>query len=108
MKNFRQNGDIIEVIAPATVVSGDIVAIGGLVGIANTDAASGAKLNIKTTGVFELAKTSAQAWATVGLAIYRDASTGLATTTSSGNTLIGKNIAVAANPSGTGLVRLDG
>jgi len=106
MKNFISTGDIIEVTAPATVASGDIVAIGALVGIATGDAESGAPLNIKTTGVFDLAKTSAQAWATVGLAIYRDSSTGLATTTSSGNTLIGKNIAVAANPSGTGRVVL--
>lgn len=108
MKNFKQTGDIIEVTAPAAVASGDIVVIGGLAGIAFTDAESGAKLNIKTTGVFELKKTSAQAWSTVGLAIYRDASTGLATTTSSGNALIGKNVAVAANPSAVGLVRLDG
>ncbi|MGV8939803.1 MAG: DUF2190 family protein [Allorhizobium sp.] len=108
MKNFKQTGDIIEVTAPATVASGDIVAIGALVGIATGDAASGAKVNIKTTGVFDLDKTSAQAWATVGLAIYRDAATGLATTTASTNPLIGKNIAVAANPSATGLVRLDG
>ncbi|MCY0149855.1 DUF2190 family protein [Hoeflea sp. G2-23] len=106
MKNFTSTGDIVEVTAPANVSSGDIVAVGGLIGIATGDALSSARVNIKTTGVFELAKTSAQAWATVGLAIYRDNSTGLATSVAAGNKLIGVNLAVAANPSASGTVLL--
>lgn len=108
MKNFIQTGDIVTVTAPADVASGDIVAVGGLVGIAVTSALSGKPVNVKTSGVFELAKTSAQAWASVGLTIYRDASTGLATTTAASNPPIGVNLAVAANPSATGTVRLNG
>jgi predicted RecA/RadA family phage recombinase len=108
MKSFVQTGDIVEVTAPATVASGDLVAVGDIVGVACTDAASGAKVNIQTAGVFNVNKTSAQAWASVGLTIYRDASTGLATTTAGTNPPIGINLAVAANPSATGLVRLNG
>lgn len=108
MKNFTQTGDIVTVTAPANVSAGELVAVGGLVGVAVTDALSGAPVEIKTSGVFELAKTSAQAWASVGLTIYRDASTGLATTTASTNPPIGVNLAVAANPSATGTVRLNG
>ncbi|MGY6568511.1 MAG: DUF2190 family protein [Salinarimonas sp.] len=105
MKNFVQTGDIVTVPAPAEVASGDILIVGGLIGVAVKDAASGAPVNIQLRGVFDLPKSSAQAW-TVGAAIYWD--DGVATTESEGNTLIGKAVAVAANPSGIGRVRLDG
>lgn len=109
MQNFTQEGKVITVTAPATITAGQLVVIGLLVGVAVHDAASGAPVEIQTEGVFEVAKTSAQAWATVGLAIYVVPATGLATTaTTSGNVLIGTNLAAAANPSGTGIVRLNG
>ncbi|CAN7202102.1 DUF2190 family protein [Rhizobium sp. LjRoot30] len=108
MKNFIAESDIVEVTAPADVASGDIVAVGGLIGIAVSSALSGKTVALKTTGTFELKKTSNQAWSSAGLTIYRDASTGLATTTASTNPPIGVNLAVAANPSATGTVRLNG
>lgn len=104
MKNYHSTGDVVEVIAPANVASGSIVVIGQLAGIAVADAASGKPVNIKTTGVFEVAKTSAQAW-TVGAAIYATAA-GVATTVSTDNVAIGHAVAAAANPSSTGRVRL--
>ena len=103
MKNFISTGDIIEVIAPANVKSGDIVEVGKLVGIACTDALSGAPVNIKTSGCFTVKKVSAQAW-TVGAPVY--VASGEATTTASTNTPLGHALAIAANPSGTGVVRL--
>ena len=106
MKNFVQVGDIIEVVAPSEVASGDIVTVGTLAGVAVKDAASGAAVNIQTRGVFDVTKTEEQAW-TVGAPIYAT-SAGLATTASSGNTLIGKAVAVAVNPSTIGRVRLNG
>lgn len=106
MKNFISSGDIVEIVAPTVVKSGDIVVVGSLVGIACADAASGAPVNIKTTGVFEVAKTSAQAW-TVGADVYAT-SAGVATTVSTSNTYLGKALAVAANPSARGIVRLGG
>lgn len=103
MKTFIQTGDIIEVIAPADVKSGDIVEVGKLAGIACTDAKSGTAVNIKTTGVFTVKKVSGQAW-TVGAPVY--VASGEATTTASTNTPIGHAMAIAANPSATGVVRL--
>lgn len=106
-KNYIQPGSVITVTAPADVESGAGVLIGTLFGVATHSAKSGDPLEIKTDGVWELAKTSAQAWATVGLAIYATTA-GLLTTTATDNVLVGKNVAVATNPSPTGTVRLNG
>lgn len=108
MKNFIQSGEVVEVIAPYDVASGDGVLVGGLFGYATHAALTGKPVNIKTRGVFEGKKTSAQAWATVGLAIYWDNAARELTTTVSTNTLVAKNLAAAVNPSATGTVRLNG
>lgn len=107
MKNFIQPGDIVTIPAPADVASGAGVLAGTLFGVAEIDAVSGDDVSIATTGVFDLAKVSAQAW-TVGAAIYWDNTAKLATTVATSNTLIGKATAAAANPSAVGRVRLDG
>lgn len=108
MKNFRHHGNNTPVPAPAGgVLSGEGVLVGSLFGIASGDAVEGATVNIACIGVFELKKTSAQAW-TVGAKVYWDAVNKAATTTASGNSLIGVAVEQAANPSATGLVRLNG
>jgi predicted RecA/RadA family phage recombinase len=109
MKNFVNDGDTVDVVAPYEVASGAGALVGSLFGVAVANAANGAPVRLKTTGVFDLAKTSAQAW-TVGAKIYWDNSTKLATTTaaSGANALIGVALAVAANPSAVGRVRLTG
>lgn len=112
MKNYVAPGAALVVTAPdgtedVDVSSGDIVKVGAIVGVAVNDAAMGEEVVINTTGIYSVAKVSAQAWG-VGDAIYFDAATKLATTTSGGNTLIGVATAIAANPSATGEVRLDG
>ncbi|MDP2358646.1 MAG: DUF2190 family protein [Beijerinckiaceae bacterium] len=109
MKNYIAPGDTVDVAAPYEVASGAGALVGSLFGVATADAANGAPVRLKTTGVFDLAKTSAQAW-TVGAKIYWDNSTKLATTTaaSGANALIGVAIAAAANPSAVGRVRLSG
>ncbi|QRM55142.1 DUF2190 family protein [Sinorhizobium sp. BG8] len=104
MKNFTQPGDVLDVPAPSGgVVSGKPVIIGSLIGIAALTAAEGVTFPLQRTGVHTLAKTSAQAW-TVGAKIYWTGTE--ATTTSSGNTLIGIAAEAAANPSSTGKVLL--
>lgn len=106
MKNYIEAGDTLTVPAPSGgVVSGDIVIIGTLIGIATTTAAVGVNVAVKISGVFELAKVSAQAW-TIGAPIYWDGTAKLATTVSSANTAIGYATEVAANPSAVGRVRL--
>lgn len=105
MKNFVQSGRTMTVTAPAAVASGDLVVVGALFGVAFTDADSGDPVEIGTEGVFELPKTSEQAW-TQGVKVYWDAANKCATTTASTNTLIGHATAAAANPSAFGTVRL--
>ena len=108
MKNYIQPGDVVTLTAPADITAGTPISNGLLVGVAITDAANEAPVECATTGVYSLGKTSAQAW-TVGQAIYLIPSTRLVTTaTTAGNILIGTAAAVAANPSATGLVRLNG
>lgn len=105
MKNFIQPGDTVPVIAPAAVASGDLVLVGALFGVANTDADSGAAVDITTRGVFSLSKTSAQAW-TLGAVIYWDGTKCTTADGSGANTKIGHAAAAADNPSATGVVRL--
>jgi predicted RecA/RadA family phage recombinase len=50
---------------------------------------------------------SAQAW-TAGALVYWDDTAKLFTTTSTSNTLAGVAVAIAANPTATGRVRLNG
>jgi predicted RecA/RadA family phage recombinase len=89
------------------VSSGDGVLVGSLFGIAVDDAESGDPVEIKTTGVFELPKTSAQAW-TLGAEIFWEGSVATTDDDEGPNTLIGKAMAVADNPSSMGIVRLNG
>lgn len=107
MKNFIQPGDSLELTAPYDVASGAGVLVGKIFGVAGGDAVSGDAVRVKCNGVFEMAKTSAQAW-TQGADIYWDNTNKVCTTAASGNTLVGKATAVAANPSDTGLVKLNG
>jgi predicted RecA/RadA family phage recombinase len=106
MKNFVQDGDVLTMIAPYDVDSGDGMLVGSLFGIATTDGASGAEVETYIgEGVFDIAKVSAQAW-TQGQSIYWDNSAKLVTTTSGGNTFVGFATRVEANPTSTGRVRL--
>ncbi|MFN3891997.1 MAG: DUF2190 family protein [Beijerinckiaceae bacterium] len=106
MKNFVQPGDIITVPAPANVLAGAGVLVGSIFGVAAHDALSGADVEIAMTGVFDLAKVSAQEW-TIGAVIYWDNTDKVCTTTASTNKAIGLAVRAAANPSATGRVRLN-
>jgi len=107
MNNAIQDGKVLTLTAPYAVASGAGALVGSIFAVAAAAVANGATGEFQRTGVFELAKTSAQAW-TVGAKIYWDNTNKECTTTSSGNTLIGVATAVAANPSSTGYVLLDG
>ena len=108
MKNYIQPGDSVSLTAPAGgVVSGTGYLIGTAFVVAAHSADASAAFTGQVTGVFTLPKVSAQAW-TEGAAIYWDNTAKNVTTTSSGNTKIGVAAAAAANPSATGVVRLNG
>lgn len=105
MRNFIQTGNVLTVTAPAAVASGAGVKVGFLFGIAATDAASGADVEIAVEGVYELSKVTTDAFAVGDRAYWNDTSK-LVTSTASGNTLIGQAVTVAGNPSASVAVRL--
>lgn len=63
MKNFINSGDTLDVAAPADVLSGAGVMIVALFGVATANKLSGQTVAIKTKGVFELPKLTANTWA---------------------------------------------
>ena len=106
MRNYIQPGKVLPAVAPTGgVVSGAFVLIGSVFGIAATTAAEGEEFELALGEVYELPKTSAEAW-TFGQAIYAT-DAGIMTTVSTDNTKVGVAAAPAANPSGSGLVRLN-
>ena len=108
MNNYDSPGEVLTRTAPSGgVVAGTGKLIGSLLVIPTITAAEAEKFTGLVTGVVEMAKTSAQAW-TEGVKVYWITSTSLVTTSAGGNTLIGVAAKAAANPSGTGWVRLDG
>ncbi|PWC86054.1 hypothetical protein TSH100_13850 [Azospirillum sp. TSH100] len=107
MKNYVQDGHTLSLNAPYDVASGGGLLVGALFAVAVSAATSGNAVQGATCGVYTLPKTNAQAW-TLGAKVYWDDTNKVATTTASGNTLIGCAVAAAANPSTTGTVRLNG
>lgn len=107
MKNFKQSGDTATLIAAAAVASGAGILVGSIFGIATNAAAIGEEVEAKRTGVFTVAKNSAEAWA-VGDKVYWDDTAKVFTITNTTDTLVGAAYAVAANPSAIGTVLLDG
>lgn len=107
MKNYIARGETLSLVAPYDVEAGAGLKVGSIVGIATSAALSGAPVEAITQGVVEAKKTSAQAW-TVGALVYWDNTNKEFTTTSTSNALAGVAVAVAANPSATGRVRLNG
>lgn len=107
MKNLIQTGNVVTITAAAAGLSGAGLLVGRLFGVLTGDVEVGAEVELALTGVYTMPKTEAQAW-TVGAAIYWDDANDLCTTTVGTNVKIGHALAVAANPSTTGTVRLSG
>jgi predicted RecA/RadA family phage recombinase len=107
MKNYKQPGDVLTLVAPYTVLSGAGAKRGAIFGVAESDTLINVSGEFKTEGVFSLAKTSAQAWV-AGERVYWDDANKRCDTDSAVGMLIGSATAVAANPSSTGLVKLNG
>lgn len=104
MKNFIQDGDVLTLTAPYDVASGAGFQVGNIFAVATSAALSAASVEGKLHGVFDLAKTSAQAW-TVGDPIYWDNTNKVATNVA-GGLKIGVAALAALNPSSTGRVKL--
>lgn len=79
MTNYVQQANSITVAAPlGGVISGDLVVIGSLIGVAATDAAAGADVEIATGGVFTLPAAPADEIA-VGNLLYYDSQNAVVT-----------------------------
>lgn len=112
MKNYVQEGKTLRVTVPSgsyaeDLAAGDGVLIGVLFGVAQHDAAIGEEVEIARYGVFNLAKTTSQAW-TVGQKAYWSVATNKVTTSAGSNKLIGVVVADAGSNDETGSVCLDG
>lgn len=86
MKNFKGMGDLQTFTAVAAVSSGDGVQIGQAFGVAQTDAAIGARFAMKMMGNFLLPKNNTEVFAE-GALVYWDGTE--LTTTATGNLLVG-------------------
>lgn len=98
MKNFVQEGHVLDHTPSAAVASGAMVVIGARVGIAVTDIPAGATGALRVKGVVEVAKLAADT-PVQGALLYWDATNNRATTAASGNTLAG----YAAKAAGAGV-----
>ncbi len=100
MKCFVEDGEIVEVTAPYDVASGAGFLVGVLFAVAVASALSGALLNGRRRGVFDLPKAPSQAWTAWTTKIYWDNTAKVLTSTVGSNTLVG--VAAAAVGSGAG------
>lgn len=109
MKTYVQPGNVLALIAPYAVASGDGLLVGALFGIAVATADNGEPVEACMVGVFDLKKTGSQAWSP-GDKVYWDNTAREATKTATGNTLIGVAVAAVGNGAGetVGRVRLNG
>lgn len=107
MKNFVQAGATVQVPAPYPLTSGQGALVGSLFGVAATDAANGADVNLVRTGVFDIAAVTLDVGA-VGTKMYWDNAAKRLTITLTGNTLVGCLVAAKSGTDTTARVLLDG
>lgn len=108
MKNYIQPGNVLTVFAPTGgITSGDGILVNALFGVAAYTAAEGEEVEIAVVGVYELPKADTITFA-IGAKVYWDTTNGNATSTASGNKLIGVATLAAAGSDSRVRVRLDG
>jgi predicted RecA/RadA family phage recombinase len=92
---FVHAGASIDYTPAADVAAGDVVVQGDLVGVAKLDIKAGQLGALAVEGVFDFAKATGSA-VTVGALVYWNATAQQATTTATGNKLLGKCVRAAA------------
>ncbi len=107
MKNFIQKGDVVTLVAPYNVLSGQGVLVGKLFGVATNDAANGMAVEVKLNGVVDLAALNTDT-GSVGTPLYWDNTAKRLTTVATNNTLVGCLLAAKGNGDTTARVRLNG
>lgn len=91
-----QKGEALNVILAAAILSGGVVVMGDMCGVAATDGAVGDEIAVSVEGVFALPKTAGAA-IIQGKRLYWDATGGAVTTTATGNVQIGYAAYAAAS-----------
>ncbi len=84
-------GFYIDYTPTSNVSAGQVVVQGQLIGVAVTDIAANEKGALAVTGIFDFAKASGVN-ITAGAVVYWDDTNNVATTTSTGNVLLGKAV----------------
>ena len=107
MKNFVHTGNVVPLTAPYAVNSGEGLLVGSIFGVAAIDVAVSEEVETAVTGVYDLTKTTPEAW-TQGAKVYWDDTAREATTVATGNTLIGVATEAVISAAVTGRVRLNG
>ncbi|TXN80380.1 DUF2190 family protein [Methylobacterium sp. WL8] len=107
MKNFVQDGHVMTVPAPYSVMSGAGVLVGSLFGVAAYSAAQGTPVEIATGGVFDLPKAAGDTPA-IGGKLYWNDGTKAVSTSAGGNTLIGVAAMPALGDAAVSRIRLNG
>lgn len=101
MKKYLQAGDVIDYTAGATIVSGQVIEFGEMIGIAVADIANGAVGPVQIVGVFEVTKVGSQAWSQ-GDRVFWDNANSRFTKTAAADADIVAGFAIEAVASGAG------
>lgn len=111
MKNYRQNGDALDFVAPTGgVTSGSPVKIGGMLVIPVTDADEGDKFAGQVVGVINATKVGSQAWVPGDVVFWDNTNARFTKTSATGLFRAGVAASVVGSGAGEtkGDVRLDG
>jgi len=104
---FRHDGGSIDYTPTVDVAAGDVIVQGELVGVAKLDIKANTLGALAVMGVFDFAKATGGGTAiTAGANVYWDNTNKVATTTATGNKLIGKCGKAAADADATVRVRM--
>jgi predicted RecA/RadA family phage recombinase len=104
---FVHEGASIDYTPGAAVAAGDVIVQGELVGVAKTPIVASTLGSLAVDGVFDFAKATGGGTAiAIGVNVYWDDTNNVATTTATGNKLIGKCVKAAADADATVRVRM--
>jgi len=104
---FVHDGNSVDYTPGSAVTAGDVVVQGELVGVAKVDIPANVLGALAVSGVFDFPKATGTGTAiAAGANCYWDATNQRATTTASGNKLIGKAVRAAADADATVRIRL--
>lgn len=106
MKNFVQDGDVLELNAPFNVVAGQCITNGRLFGVAIHDAPQNTPVQCRMTGVFELWKANSATAFTKGQLVYVITASATVTDVNGGGANIIVGAATEASPGGAATVKV--